>query len=122
MSEKNTKRQVVGIALDNKMDKTATIEVERRFSHPVYNKYIVRNKKYYAHDESNSCSCCGRNRFLSAPYHQGDIEREIHIPRQKNHEAERTEMGKSTICRLWRNSTFSHEDALSNPPSCIRHI
>ena len=56
MSEKNTKRQVVGIALDNKMDKTATIEVERRFPHPVYNKYIVRNKKYYAHDESNSCS------------------------------------------------------------------
>ena len=54
MSEKNTKRQVVGIALDNKMDKTATIEVERRFSHPVYNKYIVRNKKYYAHDENNT--------------------------------------------------------------------
>ena len=56
MSEKSTKRQFVGTALDNKMDKTATIEVERRFPHPVYNKFIVRTKKYYAHDESNSCS------------------------------------------------------------------
>ena len=56
MSDKSTKRQVVGKALENKMDKTATIEVERRFPHPVYNKFIVRTKKYYAHDESNSCS------------------------------------------------------------------
>tara|TARA_B100000029_G_C17001330_1_gene751316 strand:- start:204 stop:461 length:258 start_codon:yes stop_codon:yes gene_type:complete len=56
MPEKNNKRQVVGVALNNKMDKTATIEVERRFPHPVYNKYILRSKKYYAHDESNSCS------------------------------------------------------------------
>ena len=37
---KSTKRQVVGTALENKMDKTATIEVERRFPHPTYNKYI----------------------------------------------------------------------------------
>ncbi|MDO7714690.1 MAG: hypothetical protein MUP93_07415, partial [Pirellulales bacterium] len=50
------------------------------------------------------------------------ISRGKHISLGKNHEVERTEMGKSTIRRLWRNSTFSHEDALSNPPSCIRHI
>ena len=56
MSENNNKRQVIGIALTNKMDKTATIEVERRFPHPVYNKYIVRTKKYYAHDQENVCS------------------------------------------------------------------
>tara|TARA_Y100001960_G_scaffold299139_1_gene347031 strand:- start:402 stop:659 length:258 start_codon:yes stop_codon:yes gene_type:complete len=56
MSENNNKRQVIGIALTNKMDKTATIEVERRFPHPVYNKYIVRTKKYYAHDQENICS------------------------------------------------------------------
>ncbi len=50
------------------------------------------------------------------------ISRGKHISLGKNHEVERTEMGKSTIRRLWRNSTFSHEDALSNPPSCIHHI
>ena len=56
MSENNKKRQLVGIALENKMDKTAVIEIERRFPHPVYNKYIVRTKKYYAHDKDNACS------------------------------------------------------------------
>ena len=56
MSQKKIKKQLVGIALSNKMDKTAVVEVERRFPHPVYNKYIVRTKKYYAHDQENICS------------------------------------------------------------------
>ena len=56
MSDKSSKRQIVGIALSNKMDKTAVIEVERRFPHPVYKKFIVRTKKYYAHDVENVCS------------------------------------------------------------------
>jgi len=33
--------------------KTVTVLVERRFMHPVYKKFIVRTKKYLAHDESN---------------------------------------------------------------------
>ena len=56
MSEKKSRKQLVGIALSNKMDKTAVIEVERRFPHPVYKKFIVRTKKYYAHDVENICS------------------------------------------------------------------
>ena len=56
MSDKSSKRQIVGIALSNKMDKTAVIEVERRFPHPVYKKFMVRTKKYYAHDVENICS------------------------------------------------------------------
>ncbi len=56
MSEKSSKKQVVGVALSNKMDKTAVIEVERRFPHPVYKKFIVKTKKYYAHDQENVCS------------------------------------------------------------------
>ena len=56
MSEKGNKKQLVGVALENKMDKTAVIEIQRRFPHPVYNKYIIRTKKYYAHDQENVCS------------------------------------------------------------------
>ncbi len=56
MSQKKIKKQLVGTALSNKMDKTAVVEVERRFPHPVYKKFIVRTKKYYAHDEENTCS------------------------------------------------------------------
>jgi small subunit ribosomal protein S17 len=35
------------------MDKTITVKVERRMIHPVYKKFIVRSKKYLAHDETN---------------------------------------------------------------------
>ena len=56
MSDNSKRKQVVGIALENKMDKTAVIEVKRRFPHPVYNKYIMRSKKYYAHAKDNLCS------------------------------------------------------------------
>ena len=56
MSEKKSKKQLIGGALSNKMDKTAVVEIERRFPLPVYKKFIIRTKKYYAHDEENICS------------------------------------------------------------------
>ena len=34
-------------------DKTITVLVERRFTHPVLKKTIRKSKKYRAHDESN---------------------------------------------------------------------
>jgi len=34
-------------------DKTVTVLVERRVMHPLYKKFIVRSKKYLAHDETN---------------------------------------------------------------------
>ncbi len=35
------------------MDKTVTVNVERRFPHPLYGKAVKRTKKYHAHDENN---------------------------------------------------------------------
>jgi len=34
-------------------DKTVVVEVERRFRHPLYGKFVKQNKKYNAHDENN---------------------------------------------------------------------
>ncbi len=34
-------------------DKTVIVRVERRVMHPVYKKFIMRSKKYAAHDEHN---------------------------------------------------------------------
>jgi len=50
------KRQLVGMVLSNKMDKTVTVRVERTVIHPIYKKYIRRRSKFAAHDTSNSCS------------------------------------------------------------------
>ena len=49
------KRTLQGVVLSDKMDKTVTGQVERRFKHPLYKKFIKRTKKYAAHDENNAC-------------------------------------------------------------------
>ena len=49
----NSRKQLKGIVLDSKMDKTAVVEVSRRIPHPIYKKYITKSKKYYAHDVDN---------------------------------------------------------------------
>jgi small subunit ribosomal protein S17 len=51
-SEKLT-RTLVGKVTSNKMNKTVTVLVERRVQHPLYGKYMLRSKKYHAHDETN---------------------------------------------------------------------
>lgn len=49
------KKQRVGLVTSNKNDKTITVMVERKLRHPIYGKFVKRNKKFHAHDETNSC-------------------------------------------------------------------
>ena len=49
------KRELQGIVVSDKGDKTVIVNVERRITHPVYKKIIKRSKKFAAHDETNSC-------------------------------------------------------------------
>lgn len=48
------RRELQGVVVSDKADKTITVLVERRVMHPVYKKIIKRSKKYMAHDEANS--------------------------------------------------------------------
>jgi small subunit ribosomal protein S17 len=48
------KRILQGVVVSDKMDKTVTVQVERRFKHALYKKFIRRSKKYAAHDETNA--------------------------------------------------------------------
>ena len=50
------RRQLVGSVIPSKMDKTVVVQVARKFPHPVYQKYVTRTKKYYAHDPEGQCS------------------------------------------------------------------
>ncbi|MFP4055941.1 MAG: 30S ribosomal protein S17 [Candidatus Brocadiia bacterium] len=43
----------IGIVRSDKMDKTITVEAERRVLHPRYHKYIRAYTRYVAHDENN---------------------------------------------------------------------
>jgi len=46
-------RTEVGRVMSNKMEQTATVQVERKIKHPIYGKYMRRSKKYHVHDEKN---------------------------------------------------------------------
>jgi small subunit ribosomal protein S17 len=46
---------LTGRVVSDKMDKTVTVLVERRVTHPLYGKVIRRSNKYHAHDEKNEC-------------------------------------------------------------------
>ena len=48
------KRIMQGVVVSDKMDKTVVVNVERKFPHPLYKKYIKRSKRYHAHDEKNA--------------------------------------------------------------------
>jgi len=49
------KRVLSGRVTSDKMDKTVTVLVERRVTHPMYGKILTKSKKYHAHDEKNEC-------------------------------------------------------------------
>ena len=53
--ERNLRKQREGIVTSNKMDKTITVEVQRRVKHPIYGKFIKKTSKLTAHDEQNQC-------------------------------------------------------------------
>lgn len=48
------KRILTGVVTSAKNDQTVTVQVERRFKHPVLMKTIRKSKKYRAHDEQNT--------------------------------------------------------------------
>ena len=55
MKTRVMKRQVSGIIVSNKMDRTVVVQVERLVKHPLYKKYIRRRNKFMAHDKDNAC-------------------------------------------------------------------
>ena len=52
-TERNRRKSRIGTVVSDKADKTVTVQVERRFAHPLYGKQVAKTKKYLAHDEHN---------------------------------------------------------------------
>ena len=53
---KKSNRQITGLVVSSKRDKTITVLTERKVKHPIYKKIIKRSTKIQAHDEGNICS------------------------------------------------------------------
>ncbi len=64
------KKEMLGLVVSDKMDKTIVVEVERFVKHKLYNKRMKMRKKFKAHDEKNEAKAGDRvkiveNRALS---------------------------------------------------------
>ncbi|MEE3343876.1 MAG: 30S ribosomal protein S17 [Bacilli bacterium] len=49
----NKKRELIGVVVSDKADKTITVKVETYKMNPIYKKRVKYSKKYAAHDEKN---------------------------------------------------------------------
>src|SRR5436189_4593288 len=57
------RKERVGEVIANKMAKTITVRVARRFPHPKFKKVITGYKKFYAHDEKSEAKVGDRVRI-----------------------------------------------------------
>jgi small subunit ribosomal protein S17 len=53
--ERKSRKQRVGVVTSDKAQKTVTVTVERKKSHPLYGKQYRWTKRYHAHDEKDEC-------------------------------------------------------------------
>ena len=48
------KRILQGVVVSDKNAKTVVVQVERRYTHPLFKKTVRRSKKFHAHDEEET--------------------------------------------------------------------
>ena len=51
--ERSNRKVYSGTVVSDKMDKTITVVVETKKTHPLYGKRVKYSKKFKAHDENN---------------------------------------------------------------------
>jgi len=56
MEKRNLRKERIGVVTSNKMDKSIVVSQVKRVKHPMYGKFVLRTKKYVAHDEKNDCN------------------------------------------------------------------
>lgn len=64
MEDRKLRKQKIGVVVSDKMDKTIAVNVERRLMHPIYGKFVKRSKKFFAHDEENTCKVGDKVRIM----------------------------------------------------------
>ena len=60
----NKKRELIGIVVSDKADKTITVKVETYKMNPIYKKRVKYSKKYAAHDEKNEAQVGDKVRLV----------------------------------------------------------
>ncbi|ARN77982.1 30S ribosomal protein S17 [Nonlabens spongiae] len=56
MEGRSLRKERIGVVSSNKMDKSIVVAEVKRQKHPMYGKFVLKTKKYVAHDEKNECN------------------------------------------------------------------
>jgi small subunit ribosomal protein S17 len=56
MEKRNLRKERIGVVTSNKMDKSIVVSEVKKIKHPMYGKFVLKTKKYVAHDEKNDCN------------------------------------------------------------------
>ena len=56
MENINLRKERIGVVTSNKMQKSIVVSEVKRVKHPMYGKFVLKTKKYVAHDEKDDCN------------------------------------------------------------------
>jgi small subunit ribosomal protein S17 len=56
MTTRSLRKERIGIVSSDKMEKSVVVSEVKKVKHPVYGKFVLKTKKYVAHDEKNDCN------------------------------------------------------------------
>ena len=56
MENRNLRKERIGVVISNKMEKSIVVSEVKKVKHPMYGKFVLKTKKYVAHDEKNDCN------------------------------------------------------------------
>ena len=56
MEKRNLRKERIGVVTSNKMEKSIVVSEVKKMKHPMYGKFVLKTKKYVAHDEKNDCN------------------------------------------------------------------
>ena len=56
MGDRKLRKERIGVVTSNKMQNSIVVSEVKRVKHPKYGKFVLKTKKYVAHDEKNDCN------------------------------------------------------------------
>ena len=56
MEKRKLRKDRVGIVTSNMMEKSIVVAEVKRVKHAMYGKFVLKTKKYVAHDDKNDCN------------------------------------------------------------------
>ena len=64
LENRNLRKERIGVVTSNKMQKSIVVSEVKKVKHPMYGKFVLKTKKYVAHDEKNDCNIGDRVKIM----------------------------------------------------------